>query len=382
MQTTVLAYWIFNITNDVKSVGQIGLWEAIPAIGCSFFSGHFVDQKEKKRLLLTCSILYLLLSGYFIGISSWYKAGAGVSLIVPLAYAGVLIGGVIRAFLGPAAFSMLGLLVRRELYPNASAWSSTSWQVGAVIGPLLGGLCIGFWGVINSFVLVEILLLVPLICILAIPRQEILNKVKEPVLKSLRQGLRFVFTTPVVLSALALDMFAVLFGGAVALLPAYARDILQVGEMGFGWLRAAPGIGAMLTMAILSFVPIRSNPGNKLLVCIAGFGVSIIIFGVSKSFALSMFVLVLSGMFDAVSVVIRGVVLQLNTPDEMRGRVAAVNTMFISSSNELGEVESGYTAAWMGTVNSVIFGGSMTILVALVTFLTVPALRKMKFQHK
>jgi predicted MFS family arabinose efflux permease len=242
----------------------------------------------------------------------------------------------------------------------------------------MGGLLIGIAGVKASFACVAFLLLFPLLAISAIPKQEIMQKVKEPIMQSLKGGLGFVFRTPIILSVLSLDMFAVLFGGAVALLPAYAKDILKVGEMGFGWLRAAPGIGAILTMLLLSFIPLQNNPGKKLFACIAGFGVSIIIFGISQSFILSFAMLVLSGMFDAVSVVIRGTILQLHTPDEMRGRVAAVNTMFISSSNELGEVESGYTAAWMGTVNSVVFGGSMTILVVLVTLALVPSLRKLK----
>lgn len=375
MQTTILAYWIFHITNDVRSVGEMGLWEAVPAIGCSLFSGHIVDQKEKKTLLRNCTLIYLLLAVFFLSLTYAYGTHLQTTATVRLVYFGILTGGIVRAFIGPGTFSILGLLVPRSMYPNATAWSSTSWQVGAVAGPLTGGLMIGIAGVQNSFILVSSLLLLPLLAISSIPRQEIMKKVKEPIGLSLKKGMGFVFRSPVILSVLSLDMFAVLFGGAVALLPAYARDILQVGEMGFGMLRAAPGIGAIITMLLLSFIPLETKPGVKLLSCIAGFGICMIIFGLSTSFALSFVVLILSGMFDAVSVVIRGTILQLHTPDEMRGRVAAVNTMFISSSNELGEVESGYTAAWMGTVNSVVFGGSMTLVVVLVTLLAVPALR-------
>lgn len=382
MQTTILAYWIFHITNDVRSVGEMGLWEAIPAIGCSLFSGHFVDQKEKKTLLLNCTIIYLLLSLFYLGLTFFHGEHLSTKVVVRLVYMGILTGGVVRAFIGPGTFSILGLLVPRSMYPNATAWSSTSWQLGAVAGPLIGGLAIGIAGVSSSFILVFVILLFPLVAIWSIPKQEIMQKVKEPIIQSLKQGLGFVFNTPVILSVLSLDMFAVLFGGAVALLPAYARDILKVGEMGFGMLRAAPGIGAIITMTLLSFIPLKTKPGLKLLGCIAGFGISIIVFGISTSFTLSFLMLIVSGMFDAVSVVIRGTILQLYTPDEMRGRVAAVNTMFISSSNELGEVESGYTAAWMGTVNSVVFGGSMTLLVVVVTLLAVPSLRLLKLNKQ
>ncbi|HTN17642.1 MAG TPA: MFS transporter [Chitinophagaceae bacterium] len=381
MQITILAYWIYDISHDVRLVGELGLWEAIPAIGCSFFSGHFVDQKEKRNLLLGCSIVYILIALFFCSLSVLHGNGElSTNVSVRLVFLGILVGGVVRSFIGPSTFSILGLLVKRDLLPTASAWSSTSWYIGSVLGPLVGGLLIGAIGVKLSLAWVAGILLLPFLAMLFIPKQEIMKKDKEPIMKSLKQGLRFVFKTPVILSVLSLDMFAVLFGGAVALLPVYAKDILKVGEMGFGIMRAAPGFGAIIMMLILSFMPLEKKPGIKLLFAIAGFGICMIIFGISTSFALSVAMLVLGGMFDAVSVMIRGIILQLNTPDDMRGRVAAVNTMFISSSNELGEVESGYTAAWMGTVNSVVFGGSMTLAVVVFTFLLVPSLRALKLK--
>jgi MFS family permease len=218
--------------------------------------------------------------------------------------------------------------------------------------------------------------------IVSIPRQEIMKKDKEPVLKSLKEGLQFVFNTQIILAALTLDMFAVLFGGATALLPVFARDILKVGEVGYGWLRAAPGFGAIVTFFLLAWFPLRKSPGKKLLFSIAGFGITIIIFGLSRNVYLSFAMLLLSGMLDAVSVVVRGTILQLYTPDEMRGRVAAVNTMFISSSNEIGEVESGLTAKWMGTVPAVLFGGCMTIVVVGLTWIIAPAIRTFKLEVK
>jgi MFS family permease len=378
MQSTILYYWMYHITNDISLVGVLGLFEAIPAITCSFFSGHFVDLREKKKLIATCVFGYLLLSAYFVFFSTPVAHQTlGTSHIVKFIYAGVFLGGVLRSFVSPATFALLGMLVPRRHYPGATTWSSTSWQIGAVIGPLVGGFLLQF-GITGSLCGVVGLQCLALLAVLRIPTQAVLKKAREPILKSLREGLRFVFNTQLVLSALSLDMFAVLFGGAVALLPAYAKDILHVGVIGFGWLRAAPGIGSLITAIILSFYPIHKNPGAKLMFCIAGFGVATIVFGVSTSFPLSLAMLVLSGMFDMISVIVRGIILQLYTPDEMRGRVAAVNTMFISSSNELGAVESGYTAKWMGTVPSVVFGGCMTLVVVGVTYFAAPRLKRFK----
>lgn len=249
-----------------------------------------------------------------------------------------------------------------------------------------------------SLVSVAVIEAISLVALLRIPKQQILKKEKEPVMKSLGEGIKFVFSTQIILAALSLDMFAVLFGGAVALLPVYADDILKVGEVGYGWMRAAPGIGSVITLFILSFIPLKKKPGIKLLLCIAGFGVTTIIFGycgaiggsaslfsiagfgISWGFIIAFAMLLAGGMFDAVSVVIRGTILQLYTPDAMRGRVAAVNTMFISSSNELGAMESGITARWMGTVPAVVVGGCLTLVVVGVTWLAAPMLRKLNIE--
>ncbi len=375
---------------------MLGLWEVIPAIGVSLFSGHFVDLREKRTLLLQCTVGYLLLSVFFVFLA-WPRMQVGMSSqgIVWLIYGGIFIGGALRAFLSPASFALMGMLVPRELYPNATTWSSTSWQIGAVIGPLLGGFMIALGGFQVSLVSVAVIEAISLIALLRIPKQLILKKEKEPIMKSLGEGIKFVFSTQIILAALSLDMFAVLFGGAVALLPVYADDILKVGEVGYGWMRAAPGIGSVITLFILSFIPLAKKPGIKLLLCIAGFGVTTIIFGycgviggsaplfsiagfgISWGFIIAFTMLLAGGMFDAVSVVIRGTILQLYTPDAMRGRVAAVNTMFISSSNELGAMESGITARWMGTVPAVFVGGCLTLVVVGVTWITAPMLRKL-----
>jgi MFS family permease len=384
MQTTVIVYWVYTLTHDVASVGLLGLFEAIPAIGFSLFSGHVVDQREKRGIISNCILAYLVLSMAYCALSLSGLAGTTNMLPVQLIYAGVFIGGALRAFISPASFALVGLLVPRRLYANAGTWSSSSWQLGAIIGPLLGGFLIAATGIAGGLIASAVFVGAAFYFILRIPRQAIMKKNKEPILKSLREGIRFVFSTQIILAALALDMFAVLFGGATALLPAYVHTVLHLPpgtqEIAFGWLRAAPGIGAIIMFFILANKPLKTNPGPKLLLCVAAFGASIIIFGISRYFALSLIMLVLSGAFDAVSVVIRGTILQIYTPDAMRGRVAAVNTMFISSSNELGEVESGFTAKWMGTVPAVVFGGCMTLVVAGITWFAAPQMRTLKLE--
>lgn len=383
MQITIVAYMAYQLTKDPLTLGMIGLWEVIPAIGFSLFSGHFVDQREKRNLLLWCIVGFTLLSVFYFGLSlPSSKEMLGTKYTVWLIYFGVFTGGAIRAFASPSNFALLGLIIPKRLYANATTWSSSAWQLGAVIGPLVGGLLIGRIGFTKSLAAVFVFKMIALIFVSRIGRKPIMKKTKEPVLKSLKEGLNFVFSTQIILAALALDMFAVLFGGAIALLPVYADEILQVGEVGYGWLRAAQGIGAIVTLGILSFIPLKTNAGKKLLICVAGFGVTTIIFGLSNIFLLSFGMLMLGGMFDAVSVVIRGTILQLYTPDDMRGRVAAVSTMFISSSNELGAAESGFTAKLMGTVAAVVFGGCMTLVVVVTTFFKAPKLRKLRLDGK
>ncbi len=400
MQSTIISYFVYKITKDKLALGMLGLWEVIPAIGCSLFSGHFVDISEKKGLILKFLIGYLLLSIFFIFLSypsivvNW-----NVHYIVWLIYFGIFIGGALRAFISPASFALMGTLVPRSLYANATTWSSTAWQTGAVIGPLLGGFMIAITGFNVSLISVFVIELISLTALFLIPKQAILKQVKEPILKSLGEGLKFVFKTQLVLAALSLDMFAVLFGGAVALLPVYADDILNVGELGFGWLRAAPAIGSVITLVLLSFIPLKTNPGLKLFLCFAGFGITTITFGycdvlggtqalftlgglrISFGFIIAITMLLAGGMLDAISVVVRGIILQTYTPDKMRGRVAAVNTMFISSSNELGAMESGITAKWMGTQNAVVFGGIMTLVVVSITWFMAPKLRHFKLEE-
>ena len=383
MQITIIFYWVYHLTNDKLALGFVGLAEVIPAIGCSLFAGHYVDLAEKRKMVLFCISAYILLGLSLFLLTTPYALGSlGLSNTLYLIYFLVFCGGIIRSFMGPSVFSLFGLIVPRKHYANATSWSSMGWQLGVVVGPLAAGVLIAVSGVTTGMfavLVVEVLMLIP---ILSISTKPILKKEKEPILQSLTQGIRFVVKTPALLGAQLLDMFSVLFGGAVALLPVYQKEILHVDEVGFGILRAAPGIGAIITMSVLAFLPLKTNPGRKLFLAVTGFALSIIIFGISTNFILSFFMLLCSGMFDAVSVVVRSTILQLVTPDHMRGRVASVNTIFVSSSNELGDFESGVMAHWLGTVRAVMVGGCLTLGVVAVTFFSAPQLRNFKYEEQ
>lgn len=383
MQSTILYYWVYQLTNNKLSLGLVGLAEVIPAIGCSLIAGHYVDQNEKRKMVLLCVGGYVVTAvSLFLLALPYIETQLSVSVLVWLIYFLVFLGGVFRSFYAPSMFSLFGLIVPREHYPNATSWSSMAWQLGAVIGPLVAGVFIAFFGIKMGLLAVVVVLILIHIPLLSIAVKPILKREKEPILQSISEGLKFVMRTPTLLAAQLLDMFSVLFGGAVALLPVYQKEILHVDEIGFGILRSAPGIGAILTLGLLAFLPLKNKPGQKLFLCVTGFALSIIVFGISTNFYLSFLMLLFSGMFDAVSVVIRSTILQLVTPDEMRGRVSAVNTIFVSSSNEFGDFESGVMANWLGTVRAVVVGGCLTLGVVAFTFFKVPQLRNFTFEDK
>ncbi|MGV8813665.1 MAG: MFS transporter [Gelidibacter sp.] len=379
MQFVVIEWEVYSITKDPWSLGLIGLMEIIPALSIALFAGHIVDQNEKRGLLIKCIIGFSVISlGLFLLTWPMVVANWSTNTILYGIYALVFMGGLVRAFIGPTVFSLIALIVPKKLYPNAATWSSSTWQVGSVLGPALAGFSISWIGVHWSMCLIMAFALMALINLLRISKKPILNpKIGEPVMQSLKEGIKFVFKTKAVLGALTLDMVAVLFGGAVALLPIFAQDILKVGSEGFGVLRAAPAVGAFLTMLITAYIPISKNAGMKLLTAIFGFGVCIIVFGLSSIFWISVMALFFSGVTDGVSMVIRQTILQLKTPDHMRGRVASVNSMFVGSSNELGAFESGLTAKLMGTVTAVVFGGVMTLLTVVTTGVVSPYFRKL-----
>jgi MFS family permease len=380
MQFIVVEWQVYSLTKDPLSLGLIGLMEIIPALGMALFAGHIVDQKEKRNLFLWIISLFSLIS-----LGLFFISGDSITwstnTILYAIYAFVFFGGLLRSFFGPTIFSLIALIVPKKVYPNAATWSSSTWQMASILGPAVGGFTINWIGIHWSLCIVFILVMVSLILGTLISKKPVLNpKIGEPVLESLKEGVRFVFSTKAILGALSLDMIAVLFGGAVALLPVFAQDILKVGSEGFGILRAAPAVGAFLTMLITAYIPISRKAGLKLLVAVFGFGISIIVFGLSTIFWVSVVALFFSGVTDGVSMVIRQTILQLKTPDHMRGRVASVNTMFVGSSNELGAFESGLTAKLMGTVTAVVFGGSMTILTVLTTGIISPSFRKLDLE--
>tara|TARA_R110000868_G_scaffold68720_3_gene203254 strand:+ start:33594 stop:34859 length:1266 start_codon:yes stop_codon:yes gene_type:complete len=382
MQFIVIEWQVYTLTKDPLSLGIIGLMEVIPAVTMALFAGHIVDQKEKRGLLIKCILGFSVISlGLFIVSIPSVVADLNTKTILYSIYFLVFLGGLVRAFIGPTIFSLVALIVPKKIYPNAATWSSSTWQMASVLGPALAGFSISFMGVHWSMCLIVAFSIVALIALFKIERKPILNpKIGEPIFDSLREGLKFVFETKAVFGALTLDMIAVLFGGAVALLPIFAQDILHVGAEGFGILRAAPAVGAAIMMLSSTRFPLHKNAGKKLLLAVFGFGVCMIVFGLSTYFWLSVAALFLSGAVDGVSMIVRQTILQLKTPDHMRGRVASVNSMFVGSSNELGAFESGATAKLMGTVAAVVFGGTMTILTVGITALVSPGFRKLDLQ--
>ena len=383
MQFIIVEWEVYSLTKDPLSLGLIGLVEVIPAISTALFAGHIVDQREKKMLFVQCITAFLLVAiGYYFITSPYVYENYENSEILIGIYILVFTGGFVRAFIGPTIFSLVALIVPKRVYPNAATWSSSTWQLAVVLGPAFAGFSIAWIGVHNSMGIVLGAIIIGLFLIGFIKKKPILNpKIGEPIFQSLKAGLNFVYKTKSILVALTLDMVAVLFGGAIALLPIYAQDILNVGSEGFGILRAAPAVGSVLMMVASAHIPLTRNAGKKLLFAIFCFGISIIVFGVSDIFWLSVFALFMYGLTDGVSMIIRQTILQLKTPDEFRGRVASVNSIFVGSSNELGAFESGATAKLMGTVPAVVFGGVMTILTVGFTAIKFPTFRTVSYTH-
>lgn len=380
MQAVTVGWQVYTLSNkDPLALGMIGLTEAIPAIGVALFAGYLVDVLNRRSILLN-ALTVLFFSSFCLWFFTLDIATGLFHQPLLLIFFVIFLTGLARGFLAPANFAFMTQIVDKTELPNAIAWSSTNWQVAAVAGPALGGLLYTFLGISATYAIQLILIAGALTCCYFIS-----NKVNPPrpesdsLKEKLFAGIRFVFGHQVILTAISLDLFAVLFGGAVALLPAFAADVLKVGTLGLGFLRAAPSVGAVITAIYLAYFPIRHNAGQILLFSVAGFGLAMIGFALSASFWLSMFFLFLSGGLDSISVVIRANILQLLTPEEMKGRVSAVNSIFIGSSNEIGAFESGVAARLMGLIPSVVFGGCMTLLVVLVAAYFSKALRKFEF---
>jgi MFS family permease len=378
MQSVIVGWQVYKITHDAFSLGLIGLAEVIPFLVFALFAGHVADRVSRREIIVIADAIYVVCAGLLLLLS--YSLGKGTVGVLPL-YLVIGVTGTVRAFFYPSQAAYMAQIVPRELYPNSSTWNSTIWHIAAVSGPALGGLVYGFMGVHMAYILVVVFTLTSLFCFFNTHKIPIPNLNKdEKILRSLGEGVRFVFRQQILLGAMALDMFGVLFGGAVALLPVFAAEVLLVGPQGLGLLRAAPAFGAVLMSMILAYYPPLRKTGVKLLIGVTGFGICMIVFALSANFWLSLCILALSGMFDNISVIIRGTILQLYTPDAMRGRVASVNSIFIGSSNELGSFESGLAARLLGLVPSVIFGGGMTLLVVMLTSRLAPSLRKMEMR--
>lgn len=383
MQFAVIEWEVYSLTKDPLSIGIIGLMEVVPAVSMALFAGHIVDQREKKGLLIRCILGFTVISlGLFLLTWPLVVGGWPSQKVLYGVYFLVFAGGFVRAFISPAEFSLMALVVPKSVYSNATSWNSLFMQTGNILGPALGGFFIYWIGVHWSLCVIFGIALIALLALLQIQTKPVLNPhIGEPVWQSLRNGIKFVRSTREIMGALTLDMIAVLFGGAITLAPIFAQDILNVGSQGYGFLRAAPALGSFLTILLSTYFPLDKRAGIKLLSAISIFGLSIIAFGLSTWYLLSLFMLFVSGAADGISVVIRQTILQLKTPDEMRGRVASVNSIFTGSSNELGSFESGLMAKWLGTATAVVVGGSLTLLTVGATALGFPKLRNLDLKE-
>jgi MFS family permease len=382
MQAVIIGFHIYHLTKDPLALGLVGLCEAIPAISIALYGGYVADKTEKRGLLLRifsgvflCSLIMLIVT------TQQMHAYVPTSYIIPIMYVMIFGIGIARGFFSPATFSLMAQIVPKKIYPNSSTWNSSSWQAASILGPAAGGLIYGFYGITVTYSVILAFIFIALVCIFFLKKHPPVFIPKESIVKSLTEGVQFVFKNKMMLGAMSLDLFSVFFGGAVALLPVFANDILKVGSEGLGFMRAAASSGAVLTMLAMTRFSPMNRPWRNLLIAVTGFGTSIICYGLSKNFYLTLFFLFAEGAFDSISVIIRSTIMQLLTPDQMRGRVSAVNSMFIGSSNEIGAFESGLTAKLMRTVPAVVFGGSMTILVAGITYMKTKGLLRLSIDE-
>jgi len=381
MMGTLVGWWIYELTNEPFAIGLIGLSEVIPAVSLSLYAGHIIDISEKRKLLLTGVALYFTCALFLLLLSTSFTAGQlSKHWIAFSIYIAIFFTGVFRSFTGPTFGTILSAIVPKKTIQNATTWGQGVWLGASVTGHAIVGFLIALLGNTGSLAIICTLVFAGYIFMYQLKPKPSLNEPGEKkTLESVKEGLRYVYQTKELFGALTLDLFAVLFGGAVAMIPVFAKDILKVGPIGFGWLNAASDIGSVIVIVLLTAFPLKKAQGKKLLISVAIFGICIIVFALSKLFWLTFTVLLISGIVDGISVVIRGTILQLKTPDNMRGRVMSVNSMFINSSNEFGQFESGIAAKMMGVVPSVVFGGCMTLLVVVITWFKAPTLKEMEY---
>jgi MFS family permease len=373
----VVGWHIYELTRDPLALGLVGLAEVIPYFCCALFAGYAVDHHSRRLFGVMACLMLFLNALTLLGVAAGLVAGDPTWWI----YGSIVLTGIARAFIGPSYNALFALILPRKQYARAAGIGTSIFQTGLVAGPALGGILVGFAGKSTAYAVATLLALSAAAVLFSLRIHEPPPAESAPILKSIGEGLRFVATNQVMLGAQALDMFAVLFGGAVAMLPAFIHDVFHYGPEGLGILRAAPAIGAIATGVYLARHPLDKHAGRWLLASVAGFGLCIIGFALSPNFWMAGVMLLLSGVCDGVSVVLRSTIMQLMTPDNMRGRVAAINGIFIGSSNELGAFESGVSARLLGLVPSVIFGGMMTLGVVAATAKLAPKLRKLELSH-
>jgi MFS family permease len=404
MLAVAVEWEIYRLTHSATALGLVGLVFAVPIVGFSLPAGHLADRLSRKHIILVSQVFSVITSA-LLAIVSWQHLNIpqlpmlracnhGLSAIagvfeqhqqtfhfddasVPLIYLLLFVGAIARTFSWAARSSFFPTLVPRDAFSNAVTWNSSVFQIGSVVGPALSGFVVAHRGFSIVYAIDAITSALFFLMVLPIPRaKQIRERKEQSTWKSLAAGAKFVFSKKVILATITLDLFAVLLGGSVALLPIFADQILHCGPVGLGWMRAGPAIGAFVMALLVAYLPPMRNAGKTLLWCVAGFGIATVVFGLSKAFWLSLLMLFLAGAVDSVSVIIRGSIVQLVTPDEMRGRVSSVNNIFIGTSNEFGALESGLTAALFGPVISVVGGGIGTILVVLGAAWKWPDIRK------
>ncbi len=386
IQSTSVAYEIFKVTQKEIFLGLIGLAEFFPILLTAFYAGQLVDKLDKRMILvrsigcfMTASLVLMLV--HFPSV----RETIGIPIYLGICYFAFFILGLTRAFSGPALFALLALVVREENYSKAIPLSSSSFMIGSVLGPLAGGVILARFGIETALIVAFLIMCISMMMILIISKKPVKlseSESTESPMKRIKEGLKFIWTTPIILAVLSLDMFAVFFGGAESLLPAFVEKVLNQGSEAFGLLRSAHGIGSLIMLFLLSLIPsiLKGNVGPKLLIAVAMFGVCIIGFGLSKNVYVCFGILLLGGAFDAISMVIRQSILQIKTPENLKGRVSSVNSIFVSSSNELGALESGIAATFLGLVPGIIFGGTMTLVTVFVVMLLIKQIRKVELK--
>ncbi|HET6401489.1 MAG TPA: MFS transporter [Candidatus Kapabacteria bacterium] len=378
MEVVVVRYQVYGLAHDPLPIGIAGLVEAVPALVVALFAGHIVDVMERRRLVIFSRAALVLSSGGLLVLSFSIVRLYPVTGLWPI-YAMIFVAGAASGFLSPASFAYNAELLPKELYANGAAWNGSVWQTGAILGPAIGGLIAGFASIPAAYAVDVVLTASSALLVFLIPSRPFAPRVREESsVQSILAGWKFVLHNQPILGMISLDLFAVLFGGAVAMLPVYASDIFHVGAQGLGILQAAPSVGAVLVSVLFTRYRMRGGVGKQILLTVAMFGLTIILFAAVTNIYLSLALLVLYGATDSVSVIIRSTVIQILTPDEMRGRVAAINSMFIGTSNEIGAFESGLAAKLMGLVPSVVFGGVMSLVTVGAVAVMAPELRRLR----